>query len=245
MGGVDGGVDGAPARLTKPDADRPTVPDRLAIWLFGPLVRRCISGIIGFGPTGGGIVRIVVVGTSGAGKTTLAQAIATTLGIPHIELDALHWDPGWRSLSLCDPGEFIRRVATATAREAWVVDGNYGLVREVTWGRATHLVWLDYDRPIIMWRVIRRTCVRALSRTELWSGNVERWRNLLKPSHPIRWAWNTWRRRRAEYEALLADDEHAHLAVHRLRRPAEVNHIVQGLAREAASGSQRGATIST
>jgi len=182
-----------------------------------------------------GIVRIVVVGTAGAGKTTLAKAIAATLAIPHIELDALHWDPGWKSLSIADPDEFIRRVAAATSADAWVVDGNYGLVRGLTWRRATHLVWLDYDRPAIMMRVIRRTVVRAVLRTELWSGNVERWRHLLRPSHPIRWAWSTWRRRRAEIEALLGEDAQAHLAVRRLRRPAEANDLVRQLAREAAS----------
>ena len=182
-----------------------------------------------------GIVRIVVVGTAGAGKTTLAKAIAATLAIPHIELDALHWDPGWKSLSIADPDEFIRRVAAATSADAWVVDGNYGLVRGLTWRRATHLVWLDYDRPIIMARVIRRTIGRAVFRTELWSGNIERWRHLLRPSHPIRWAWSTWRRRRAEIEALLGEDAQAHLAVRRLRRPAEANDLVRQLAREAAS----------
>lgn len=178
-------------------------------------------------------MRIVVVGTAGAGKATLAKAIAATLAIPHIELDALHWDPGWMALSITDPNEFVRRVASATAGDAWVVDGNYALVRELTSRRATHLVWLDYDRPIIMARVIRRTVVRAVFRTELWSGNVERWRHLLRPSHPIRWAWSTWCRRRAELEALLGQDGQAHLIVHRIRRPAEARHVLQELARAA------------
>jgi adenylate kinase family enzyme len=183
---------------------------------------------------GCGSVRIVVVGTAGAGKTTLAKAIAATLASPHIELDALHWDAGWKALSITDPNEFVRRVAAATASDAWVADGNYGLVRELTWRRATHLVWLDYDRPIIMARVIRRTVVRAVFRTELWSGNVERWRHLLRSSHPIRWAWSTWRRRRAELEALLGQGEQAHLIVHRIRRPVEARHVLQELARAAA-----------
>ena len=36
-------------------------------------------------------MRIVVVGTSGAGKTTLARRIAALLKLPHIELDAINW----------------------------------------------------------------------------------------------------------------------------------------------------------
>jgi hypothetical protein len=58
--------------------------------------------------------------------------------------------------------------------EAWVVDGNYGPVRERVWRRATHLVWLDYERAVIMARVISRSFLRAGLRTELWAGNRER-----------------------------------------------------------------------
>jgi adenylate kinase family enzyme len=141
-------------------------------------------------------VRISVVGTSGSGKTTLAKALAGQTGLPHIELDALNWQAGWRDLSRGDPDEFVRRVATAVASDAWVVDGNYGLVRDLVWRRATHLIWLDYQRPVIMHRVIRRSLARAVLRTELWAGNRERWLHMLRPSHPIRWAWSSWPRRR-------------------------------------------------
>jgi adenylate kinase family enzyme len=39
------------------------------------------------------LVRIIVVGTSGAGNTTLARRIAAMLELPHIELDAINWQP--------------------------------------------------------------------------------------------------------------------------------------------------------
>ena len=39
--------------------------------------------------------RLVVVGTSGSGKTTVAGQLALILGVPHIELDSLHWEPDW------------------------------------------------------------------------------------------------------------------------------------------------------
>jgi adenylate kinase family enzyme len=174
-------------------------------------------------------MRIVVVGTSGAGKTTLARRIAALLELPHIELDAINWQPGWRDLTRHDPQEFVRRVDAAIEAEAWVVDGNYGPVRDRVWQRATHLVWLDYERPVIMARVISRTLVRAVLRTELWAGNRERWRNMLRPSHPIRWAWNTWQRRRRETAERLAQRECAHLVVFRLRRPSEVTRAIEFL----------------
>lgn len=173
-------------------------------------------------------IRIVITGTSGAGKTTLARAIAAQLALPHIELDAINWQAGWRDLVRHDPPEFIRRVTEAAAMKQWVADGNYGLVRDLLWRRATHLVWLDYDRPVVMRRVVVRSLSRAVTRTELWpgTGNRERWWFLLQASHPIRWAWNTWRRRRTETEEWLARPEFAHLVVFRLRRPREARGLL-------------------
>jgi len=174
-------------------------------------------------------MRIVVVGTAGAGKTTLARRIAALLELPHIELDAINWQSGWRDLTRHDPEEFVRRVNEAIRAEAWVLDGSYGPVRDRVWLRATHLVWLDYQRPVIMARVISRTLFRAVLRTELWAGNSERWRQLLRPSHPIRWAWSTWERRRRETAERLAQSECAHLVVFRLLRPSEVTRAIEFL----------------
>jgi len=58
-------------------------------------------------------MRIVVVGTSGAGSTTFARTIAMHLRLPHIELDAINWQPAWRDLIRQDPVLFIARVSRA------------------------------------------------------------------------------------------------------------------------------------
>jgi adenylate kinase family enzyme len=181
-------------------------------------------------------LRIVVVGTSGSGKTTLAKALAAQLALPYIELDALNWQAGWRDLSRTDPDEFIRRVAVVIAADFWVLDGGYALVRDLVWRRATHLVWLDYERSVVMYRVIRRSLARAMLRTELWAGNRERWLHMLRPSHPIRWAWSTWRRRRREYEERIGGSDYAHLVVLRLRRPRDAEELLRQL--RQASGAQ-------
>jgi adenylate kinase family enzyme len=69
-------------------------------------------------------VRIAIVGTPGAGKTTLAKVLAAELALPHIELDVLHWEPGWQALRQTNPDEFVPRVEIAIAADAWVLDGN-------------------------------------------------------------------------------------------------------------------------
>jgi adenylate kinase family enzyme len=183
-------------------------------------------------------MRIVVIGTSGAGKTTLARTIAQRLGLSHIELDALNWQPGWRDLVRGDPAEFVRRVATAMQVDGWVADGNYAVARDLLWRNASHLVWLDYERPVIMRRVIGRSLTRVILRTELWAGtgNRERWRFLVKPSHPIRWAWRTWETMRRETAELIGRTEYGHLNVIRLRHPREAQEALETLVADARAG---------
>jgi adenylate kinase family enzyme len=172
-------------------------------------------------------MRVVIWGMSGAGKTTLARRIAARFGLPRIELDAINWQPGWRDLNRDDHAEFLRRVSVAIEPDEWVVEGSYDSVRDMIWRRATHLVWLDYERPTIMLRVTGRSLMRIVLRTELWpgTGNREHWHSVLRQCHPIRWAWSTWRRRREETEGLLRRPEYAHLHVQRLRSPAEARRV--------------------
>ena len=174
-------------------------------------------------------MRIVVVGTSGAGKTSMAAAIASAFGLPHIELDRLHWEPNWEALSQTNPDEFIRRVSAAITADAWVCDGNYGLVRDLIWRRATNVVWLDYNRTVVMYRVIKRSVMRAIDQQELYAGNRENWRHWWHASHPIRWAWSTWRDRRHRFEELLNSAPYRHLAVLRLKHRRDAAHVIERL----------------
>ncbi len=175
-------------------------------------------------------MRVMVAGTSGAGKTTFAAQVAQGMGCAHIELDAINWQANWHGLHDHDPEEFKRRTAEAVAADAWVCDGNYGLVRSIVLARATHVVWLDYERGVIMRRVIWRSLVRAITRKELFGGNRENARRLFAKDHPIRWAWDTFHRRRHGYEALFAGPECAHLRVYRLRHPRDANGALARLA---------------
>lgn len=174
-------------------------------------------------------MRIVVVGTSGAGKTTMARAIASALSLPHTELDSLYWGPDWEALGDANPAEFLRKVSAAASIDAWVIDGNYAVVRDLIWRRATHLVWLDYSRVRVMYRVIKRSVARAIDQKELWSGNKENWGKWLRPSHPIRWAWNTWKKRRSNYERLLDGPVYSHLVILRLQKPIAAARVVAQL----------------
>ena len=148
-------------------------------------------------------LRTVVVGTSGAGKTTLARRLALARGMPHVELDALHWEPDWVEA----PDAVMReRVTTAIAGDRWVVDGNYLQLADLVWARATRIVWLDLPFPVVLTRVVLRTLRRGWRGEVLWSGNRESlWKNLTSRESVIWWAVRTFAGRRRTYGRRMTD----------------------------------------
>jgi len=139
------------------------------------------------------------------------------LHVPHIELDALHWGPGWEAL----PTETFRdAVAEALSGEAWTTDGNYSKARDITWGRADTLVWLDYAFPVIIGRLITRTLRRVVTREVLWNDNQETWQGAFFDRDSLfLWAIKTHARRRRQTPQRLQDPAYQHLTVIHLRSP--------------------------
>jgi len=141
------------------------------------------------------------------------------MGVPVIELDSLFHGPNWTPT----PTEVFRqRILAATSDDAWVIDGNYSVVRDVTWGRADTLVWLDPSITTVLRRVFKRTNRRIRSREELWNGNRETFRNAYLSLDSL-YVWilrSHWRRRRT-WPRILAQPEYRHLEVHCFRTPSE------------------------
>ncbi len=164
--------------------------------------------------------RIVVVGSTGSGKTTMARQLGGLLGLPHVELDALHWDANWTE---APDDVFRQRVVNALSGDGWVVDGNYSAVRDLIWGRTDTIVWLDYSLGLILRRLARRTARRVFTREQLWNGNHESLRNALSPNDKslFVWAVKKYQQRRREYPILFSQPEYAHLRVVRLHTPKE------------------------
>ncbi len=180
--------------------------------------------------------RVSVVGTSGAGKSTFAGALAALLGVPWLELDSVYHQADWTPLDL---GEFRTRVAAVASGPGWVIDGNYSGVRDLVWARADTVVWLDLPRRTVMRRIVFRTLRRVGGRVELWNGNRERWRNFFtldEQESVIAWAWKTHGSRRSRYAAALADPALSHLRVVRLRSPGAVRRFLRDLSPDYRGG---------
>jgi adenylate kinase family enzyme len=124
--------------------------------------------------------RIAVKGVSGAGKSTLSAELARRLGVPHVELDALHHGPNWSEPSAEEFRARVRAAMDAAADRGWVIDGNYerkldALVTDA----ADTVVWLDLPLPTLLLRLWRRTSRRITQNVELWNGNREAWSTAL------------------------------------------------------------------
>jgi adenylate kinase family enzyme len=171
--------------------------------------------------------RISVVGTSGSGKTTFAGKLAKVLGIPHIELDALHWESGWTPA----PRDVFRsRVREAVGAACWVVDGNYGNdAQDLVWERVDTVVWLNYSFPVTIYRIVSRTLIRLVTREKCCNGNRESWRLALSRDSIIWWALRTYHRRRAEYPARLATVEQRDAQIIRPHSPREADRWLASL----------------
>ena len=169
--------------------------------------------------------RVVVVGTSCAGKSTFARRIASALEAHLIEADQLHWMRNWEQ----KPTEQLRtEVARATDRTRWVFDGNYAMVRDIVWPRATTIIWLDFPFPLVFSRALRRTLRRVWTREELFGGCRETFRQSFFSRDSILW-WviTTFKRYQREYRALLGSGRWQHAQAIILRHPRKAEAFLR------------------
>lgn len=172
--------------------------------------------------------RVVVLGTTGTGKSTLAAEVAHLLGAEHVELDSLHHGPNWTPRPV---EEFTRTVEEIAQRPRWVVDGNYvDRVSGSLWPQADVVIWLDLPLWVIVPRIVRRTVVRILGRAELWNGNRERWSALLGRNSLLVWAVRSHRRLRQELPGRLNKLSTSGVRVVRLRSAAASRRWLADLA---------------
>ena len=193
--------------------------------------------------------RIIVIGSSNAGKTTLATRLSEQLSAPLIELDALHWEPGWVE---ADDDVFRERIRQAIAAGSWVMAGNYIAEQQhVSWPVADTVIWLDLSLSTILRRCIRRTWRRWRTAELLYGDNRE-----IVWEHLMVWDSNkslvghivkTHRSRRRTNAAFMRDPRWSHISFIRLRSVDEVaewlgrvaEHTpIQGVTNEPVSASR-------
>ncbi len=115
--------------------------------------------------------RVLVIGSPGAGKSTLSHQLTERTGLPLYHMDKLHWLPGWVER---DRAEALVQVEQVLAQDRWIIDGNYGSTLPVRIKRADTVIWLDYPTWLCLWRVLKRWWqYRGRARPDMTEGCTE------------------------------------------------------------------------
>lgn len=168
--------------------------------------------------------RVLVIGCSGAGKSTFSRRLAALTGLPVIHLDQEFWQPGWMPMA---PAAWRARVAAMTAEPRWIMDGQFGGTLGLRLSRADTVFILDVPRWRCLTRVLRRTCWNlGRKRPDMAPGCLERfdWEFL-------RYIWNYNRDHRPRHLAAL-DGFSGTVII--LKRPSDVKACLASLERDRA-----------
>jgi adenylate kinase family enzyme len=166
-----------------------------------------------------GCKRIVIIGRTGSGKTTLARQLAAALDVPHVELDALYFAP---DLSTVPLPVLRERTIAAIAGDCWVTDGNKSAVRDLVWPRADTIIWLDYSIAVSLWRLGKRALWRTSvirTRAAESSEKASLPKQFFRAARGVLKALRSHMGQRREFPILFAQPQNQHLAVVRLRSP--------------------------
>jgi len=165
--------------------------------------------------------RILIIGCSGGGKSTLTRALHEKLGLPVTHLDVLWWKPGWVESTY---DEFRPKVAAACAEDRWIIDGNFATTFDIRMPRADTVIWIDQPRWLCLWRAFWRTTSQyGVNRPDLAPGCPEKY-----DWEFYKFIWNYRRDNNPKIEQGIAQYG-VHAKFFRLRSDREIAAFLTGL----------------
>jgi adenylate kinase family enzyme len=97
--------------------------------------------------------RVLVLGSSGSGKSTFALKLGAITGLPVIHIDQLYWGAGWVPV----PRElYLQRMREAVAPNNWIMEGNSPSTLDMRMPRADRVILFDRSRLACVARIGRR-----------------------------------------------------------------------------------------
>ena len=97
--------------------------------------------------------RILIVGNSGAGKSTMARALSEKTGLPVVHLDRLFWRENWQHIAR---EEFDALLRQELEKPQWIIDGNYDRTVSMRLAYCDTVIYLDYPRWQCLLGVVKR-----------------------------------------------------------------------------------------
>jgi len=163
--------------------------------------------------------RVSIIGSGGAGKSTLARQLGEITGLPVIHLDRLFWKPGWTET----PKDVWRHTIEDLVKgDEWIIDGNFGGTMEIRLAASDTVVFLDFPRVLCTFRAIKRAVnFRNRTRPDMGPGCNEKF-----DLEFLRWVWQFPKLTAPRIEKRLSNLG-SRVRVVRLRSPKEVGRFLR------------------
>lgn len=127
--------------------------------------------------------RIMIIGSGGAGKSTLARQLGEGLHLDVYHLDALMWRPGW---VMAPREERIDIQQRLVKKDEWVIDGNFGNTLDLRLQAADTVILIDLPRIVCIYRVLKRVVrYRGTTRPDMGASCEEKLDFAF-----LKWVWN-------------------------------------------------------
>lgn len=157
--------------------------------------------------------RILVIGSPGSGKTTLALKLAERTGLPLVHLDRLFWENNWSHVS---SQIFDRRLLAALHNPHWIIDGNFARTLPLRLSFCDTVIYLDYSRFQCLWGVLTRVVTNYGKVRPDMGGNCPERFDL----EFLKSVWRFPRQHRRTYQKLLSEAAGVTVHIFRCRRQA-------------------------
>ncbi|GEM_PF-6975487 len=148
-------------------------------------------------------MKVLIVGCAGAGKTTIGKKIATYTNTPFFSLDDFYWQPKWRKTPAKD---FENNIKDILSLDSCIIDGLYPEVLrqlEIESNYDFAILYIKTTKCKSIYRVIKRTILRILTKEKICNGNVEKVSNLIGKSNIILYSIRTFKKTKMICERLV------------------------------------------
>lgn len=170
--------------------------------------------------------KVIVVGSSGAGKTYFSRRLSRALGIELIHIDRVYWGANWTEPT---KDEWKDRLGQLLRRDSWVIDGNYTNTLDMRLAACDTVIFLDIRRTLCTWRVIRRTMrFYRRNRPDMADGCLERFDLPF-----LAFVWNYPEKTRPKIMSLIEKHKESTNFIH-LRSPRAVRLFLNELENDSS-----------
>jgi adenylate kinase family enzyme len=98
--------------------------------------------------------RIMVIGCSGGGKSTLSRKLSARLGLTHISMDKeFFWLPDWVKRQKAEERQLITDTVNG---EGWLMDGTGPSTFDIRVPRTQLILWVRMPRWLCLWGICKR-----------------------------------------------------------------------------------------